>query len=113
MIGSIEHKVETSDELADRAENGKAETDKGMFDLGDIPCNDSVGLYLKEMGCVSLLSLEKEVTLAKTICHGREAEQDLRQTLQGQIDNDEYDKCPCARFEQRSWIQDHIEVRTT
>jgi len=78
MIGSIKRKTETSDELARRAENNKAETEKGMFDLGGIPCDDSVGLYLKEMGCVSLLSLEEEVTLSKTICQGREAEQDLQ-----------------------------------
>jgi RNA polymerase primary sigma factor len=78
MIGSIEHKVETSDELAHRAENDKAETEKGMFDLGGVPCDDSVGLYLKEMGCVSLLSLEEEVALAEAVRQGQEAERDLQ-----------------------------------
>jgi hypothetical protein len=77
-IGSIERKVETSDELADRTKNDKALTEKGMFDLGDIPCDDSVGLYLNEMRCVSLLSLEEEVALAKAACRGRETERDLQ-----------------------------------
>ena len=52
-------------------------TEHGQFDLGDIPCDDSVGLYLKEMGCVSLLSLEQEVRLAQAVRLGRKAEQDL------------------------------------
>lgn len=78
MIGSIEQQVETSGELADRAGNDKAETEKTMFDLSGIPCDDSVGLYLKEMGCVSLLSLEEEVALAKAVCQGRQAERDLQ-----------------------------------
>jgi RNA polymerase primary sigma factor len=78
MIGSIEHNVETSGELAGRAENDKAETEKRMFDLSGISCDDSVGLYLKEMGCVSLLALEEEVALAEAVCLGREAERDLQ-----------------------------------
>jgi len=78
MIGSIEHKVETSGGNEDWADNDKAKTEKGMFDLSGIPCDDSVGLYLKEMGCVSLLSLEEEVALAKAVCQGREAERDLQ-----------------------------------
>ena len=79
MIGSIEHRVETSGEPANRADNDKTETEKGMFDLSGIPCDDSVGLYLKEMGSVSLLSLEEEVALAKAVRQGRKAERDLQQ----------------------------------
>jgi RNA polymerase primary sigma factor len=80
MIRSNEHQVETSGALADRAESDRAETDRGMFDLSGIPCDDSVGLYLKEMGCVSLLTLEEEVALAEAVCQGREAERDLQRT---------------------------------
>jgi len=49
-----------------------------MFDLSGIPSDDAVGLYLKEMGSVPLLSLEEEVALAKAVRRGREAEQDLQ-----------------------------------
>jgi RNA polymerase primary sigma factor len=78
MTSSIKRRVETSSELTDRAENDKAETKEDMFDLSDIACDDSVGLYLKEMGCVSLLSLDEEVALAKAVCQGREAERGLQ-----------------------------------
>jgi RNA polymerase primary sigma factor len=80
MIGSNKHQVETSGEFADRAENDRAQGERGMFDLSGIPCDDSVGLYLKEMGFVSLLSLEEEVALAEAVCQGREAERDLQRT---------------------------------
>jgi len=52
----------------------KAQMEKGAFDLSDIPSDDSVGLYLKEMGCVPLLSPAEEVRLAEAVCSGREAE---------------------------------------
>jgi RNA polymerase primary sigma factor len=79
MIGSIKHKAETSGELAHRAGNDRTETEKGMFDLSGISSDDSVGLYLKEMGSVSLLSLEEEVALAKAVRQGRKAERDLQE----------------------------------
>ena len=78
MAGSIEHKLKNSGENENCDRNDQTETERGTFDLGDIPCDDAVGLYLKEMGCVSLLSLEEEVALAKAVWQGREAE-DRRQ----------------------------------
>lgn len=44
------------------------------FDLSAIASDDTVGLYLKEMARVPLLSNEEEVNLAKRIEHGRDAE---------------------------------------
>ena len=67
-----------SEERHDRSEGNGIEPEHGLFDLSEIPCDDSVGLYLKEMGCVPLLSLEQEVRLAKAVCQGREAEQALQ-----------------------------------
>ncbi len=52
--------------------------DKEVFDLSGISSDDSVGLYLKEMARVPLLSLEEEVDLAKSLCRGREARLKLR-----------------------------------
>ena len=51
----------------------------GQFDLSDISCDDSIALYLKEMGSVPLLSLEQEVRLAQAVCQGREAERALQE----------------------------------
>lgn len=46
-----------------------------LFDLSNVPIDDSVGLYFREMGQQSLLSAEEEVQLAKEIEAGREAEE--------------------------------------
>jgi len=42
------------------------------FDLSNVPIDDSVGLYFREMGQQSLLSAQQEVTLSKRIELGRE-----------------------------------------
>jgi RNA polymerase primary sigma factor len=48
-----------------------------LFDLSNVPIDDSVGLYFREMGQQQLLSAEEEVHLAKEIEAGREAEEQL------------------------------------
>ncbi len=45
-----------------------------LFDLSNVPIDDSVGLYFREMGQQQLLSAEEEVQLAMEIEAGREAE---------------------------------------
>lgn len=47
------------------------------FDLSNVPIDDSVGLYFREMGQQSLLSAQQEVTLAQRIEHGREGSVEL------------------------------------
>ncbi len=47
------------------------------FDLSAISSDDTVGLYLKEMARVPLLTLDEEVDLAKRIERGKKAEADL------------------------------------
>ncbi len=44
-----------------------------LFDLSNVPIDDSVGLYFREMGQQQLLSAEEEVQLAKEIEAGRAA----------------------------------------
>ena len=53
--------------------------DEQDFDLGEIASNDTVGLYLKEMARVPLLSTEEEVQLAMRLEASREAEIQLVQ----------------------------------
>ncbi len=50
-----------------------------QFDLSVISSDDTVGLYLKEMARVPLLTIEQEVDLAKRIERGKESEAKLAQ----------------------------------
>lgn len=49
-----------------------------LFDLSNVPIDDSVGLYFREMGQQGLLTADEEVTLAMEIEAGRAATIDLR-----------------------------------
>src|SRR5690348_1336394 len=49
------------------------EEDEEEYDLSGIASNDTVGLYLKEMARVPLLSTEEEVSLAMRLEEGRAA----------------------------------------
>ena len=48
-----------------------------LFDLSNVPIDDSVGLYFREMGQQSLLTADEEVQLAMEIEAGRAAEETL------------------------------------
>ena len=67
------------------------------FDLSAISVDDPVGLYLKEMARVPLLSIEQEVDLAKRFERGQNAEQKLEK-LNGN-----------GTFRRRAELQGHIE----
>ena len=55
-----------------------AEYDEQEFDLSQISSDDTVGLYLKEMARVPLLTMEQEVDLAKRLERGTHATSKLR-----------------------------------
>jgi RNA polymerase primary sigma factor len=55
------------------AEYGRKPHAAPLFDLSNVPIDDSVGLYFREMGQQQLLSAEEEVQLAMEIEAGREA----------------------------------------
>jgi RNA polymerase primary sigma factor len=63
-----------SDAFYDKSDNTHAAP---LFDLSNVPIDDSVGLYFREMGQQSLLSAEEEVQLAMEIEAGREAAEKL------------------------------------
>jgi RNA polymerase primary sigma factor len=48
--------------------------EEDLFDLSEVSVDDTVGLYLKEMARVPLLSIEEEVRLARMVELGGEAE---------------------------------------
>jgi RNA polymerase primary sigma factor len=61
--------------LEDQDEQEEAVDD--LFDLSGISSDDTVGLYLKEMARVPLLSTEEEVRLAKFLERGNKAQHQL------------------------------------
>jgi hypothetical protein len=60
-----------------------------LFDLSNVPIDDSVGLYFREMGQQGLLSAEEEVNLAMEIEAGKEAESRLKNEILGPDELDE------------------------
>lgn len=59
-----------------------------LFDLSNVPIDDSVGLYFREMGQQGLLSAADEVQLAKEIEAGNEAELKLKEETETLSQND-------------------------
>ena len=60
------------------AEDSGVDTDMDPFaDLGPVSSDDTIGLYLKEMARVPLLTLDEEVTIAKRIEAGGNARKEL------------------------------------
>ena len=74
----VEIQLDEPDEAVDAAEHdGHKEREYkfgyAMFDLSQISVDDSVGLYLKEMASVPLLTTEEEIDLAKRYERGKHA----------------------------------------
>jgi RNA polymerase primary sigma factor len=69
-----EEAKESHDEGADDGLEDEDEPHRApLFDLSNVPIDDSVGLYFREMGQQDLLTADEEVQLAKEIEAGNEA----------------------------------------
>lgn len=71
-IEIFDHKPETKDKVSIEEED-QYEEEEADFDLSGISSDDTVGLYLKEMARVPLLTIEEEVSLAKRFENGKYA----------------------------------------
>jgi RNA polymerase primary sigma factor len=98
-IEVFEEDSQVPDHLRDDADGDESQP----FDLSAISSDDTVGLYLKEMARVPLLTTEQEVDLAKRIERGNEAETELAKA-NGRLS-------PKHRAELNGFIQDARAAR--
>ena len=70
---ALEGVVDETNSDEDTSDYGRKPHAAPLFDLSNVPIDDSVGLYFREMGQQQLLSAEEEVQLAMEIEAGREA----------------------------------------
>jgi len=87
-IESEDEMLKEAMELLDEDTKQERSEEEDLFDLSSISSDDTVGLYLKEMARVPLLSTEEEVRLAKALERGYKAHRQLQRDGQNPTERD-------------------------
>jgi len=98
---AFEEKPAEEEEEEEALDNGKDTWGNDAYDLTEIGVDDTVALYLREMSRVPLLSNSEEVSIARRIEEGREA-----QLVLGNNGHD-----PDERFRLQNLINDGLDAR--
>jgi len=108
-IESEDEMLKEAMELLDEGAKQERSEEEDLFDLSSISSDDTVGLYLKEMARVPLLSTEEEVRLAKALERGYKAHRQLQRDGQNPAERDKLKRA----VEEGKIARDHlIEANT-
>ncbi len=77
LLVEVEEVEDEEDAILDLEDFGSLDEEEMAFDLSGISSDDTVGLYLKEMAQVPLLTNEEEIELARRLELGNQAAQKL------------------------------------
>jgi RNA polymerase primary sigma factor len=99
-------KLEAEDALGLKDEDLEEDTleDDELLDLAVIPSDDTVGLYLREMARVPLLTTDQEVRLARILVRGRAARRKLSKNGHGEAERLQLEK----RIEEGRLAREHL-----
>ncbi len=97
----VEENLDLKDEELDE---DTSEDEDEFSDLAGIPSDDTVGLYLKEMARVPLLTTDQEVRLARLLERGRVARRKLSKNGHGEVERIRLEK----KIEEGRLAREHI-----